>query len=175
MGVSGPPPQINPNPDCQPPHPHVQNKPTPAATVGENPPPAALSPQPTTRPSRFKKKKKHAPAAFWTFVPVHPGIFMNCMESPFQLSAAAQRDSVKRRLQGKKDYRVDMLTTKAKPCRVFWSEQNYSDSIPRVVALLPLPPRDKKKRETKRMFADVFGLQRWHFLKLYWRRKCLRV
>lgn len=78
---------------------------------------------------------------------------MHCKESPFQPSAAAQRDSLNRRLRGKKDYRVDIQTTKAKPCRVFQSERNNSDLIPRAVAHFPqntLPQREKRNK------TDIF-------------------
>lgn len=85
-------------------------------------------------------------------------IFMHCKESPFQPSAAAQRNSLNRRLRGgKKDYRVDIQTTKAKPCRVFQSERNNSDLIPRADAHFPqqpLPQREKK--ETKLTFSAAF-------------------
>lgn len=76
----------------------------------------------------------------WPFELLSQCIFMHCMESPFLPSAAPQHDSVSRRMQGKKDYRVDVQTTKAKPCRVFQSERKNSDLIPCAVALFPQQP-----------------------------------
>lgn len=53
----------------------------------------------------------------------------------------------------KKDYRVDMQTTKAKPCRVFQSERNNSNLIPRAAAQLSATATSSKRE--KRNKADI--------------------